>query len=486
MNETEIRERVRAALGDSAYPPHLTQRVATRLDQPSPRGPSPLLSLVAAILALLIVGTLVFVRIQSTARPLPAVTPHTQPTPQTSPGFTNWHLPEADVAAGQLSGAATRLDITSTSGGRSVTLIGAYADTARTVLVFRSMPQMGFVQASINDQTGFLNGSSTSGAGSAGDEIFILNMGPHPGPDGIAHLDATVNTVQPSLGVWKFSFDLRVQPATALTLSPLPVSLGSWKFSIEALEVTGDTVRFQVVIDGASVDDIFPGVSFTLSDASGKSFRTIGSDAGVTVPKQQLTSTTPKQTRVRVFWSRPDTAGDYTLVIKGGGSEYRGTVAIPAPVFPKPPKGIPTSPTQFPSAPERLTIDGVFAPGSITLGYPTQCGHGTGPSGSIFAFGTYFQVDQAWYLIAFSTDPTVKQYAGPGTYTARALIYPYAPYGADPIFAGTVQLKIDADRGSDRGSVSGTLTWIGAATHPYTVDVSGDWSCMPGPGLGPG
>ncbi|HKV89160.1 MAG TPA: hypothetical protein VJT78_14290 [Candidatus Dormibacteraeota bacterium] len=54
------------------------------------------------------------------------------------------------------------------------------------------------------------------------------------------------------------------------------------------------------------------------------------------------------------------------------------------------------------------------------------------------------------------------------------------------IFSGPVQLTVKADRGPDTGSVHGTLTWTGVESKPYTVTVGGDWSCTPGPALGPG
>ena len=89
MNESAIRERLRKAVGETSYPPGLTSRVEARLTQPvqEPRQSAPrTMALLAALLAVVIVATLVF-----TARALHGSKPSTVPggtraVPTSQPG----------------------------------------------------------------------------------------------------------------------------------------------------------------------------------------------------------------------------------------------------------------------------------------------------------------------------------------------------------------------------------------------------------------
>lgn len=498
MNETEIRDRIRGALGDSRYPPQLTSRIGSHLgDPPRPEGHPLLLSGVALILAIAIIGTLVFARLESGShRITPAASPHASSTPAaTQPAQASSALPQADLDRAQLTGAGdlvTPFNLTSTKGDRTVTLIGAYADSSRIVLFFRTLPTAGFPNVSVYDDTGFLNASSSAGPASFGDDFFVLDTGPHPGSDGTAHLTATIDTfdsatpgsVQMERGPWTFNFRLPLAGSTRLALNPALTSVGHWKFTVEAMELTPTQIHFQAVIDGAAVEDV-KNDTVTLLDAAGGQVQPVTWSAATTVPKSQIGSVPPRSTRVNISWNRPPIASKYTLVIQGGGATYRGQLSVPAPAPASGgKKGAPPAPTDFPVASEQLGIDGAFSAG-ILSGHPTACGSGTGPDGTVFAFATYFQVDQAWYLIAFTTDPTVGQYRGPGTYPVKATIY---PLGGAPIFDGTARLTVTSDKrpGPQTGSVSGTLTWTGAATHPITVTVGGNWNCTWSQQLGPG
>lgn len=494
MRETEIRDRIHDAFGDAGYPHDLTRRIASHLGDPPPRqGPSQLLGLVAFIVALAIIGTLVLVRIQSSATPLPAVTPPSHPSPQAGPVAPSGHIPQADLDRAQLSTSGdmvTPLDLTSTNNGRTVSLIGAYADHARTVLFFRTMPDAGFPMVEIDDDTGFLNAGSSAGAGIVADSYFVLDTGPHAGTDGAAHLKVTVrgfnapgNGPQFEQGNWTFSFSIPLQSTVGLPLDPPLTTVGTWKVTIEAMEVTSTLIHFQAVFDGAAVEDITEN-TVTLADQSGSPLTPTSYEAGTTVPKSQIGSVPPRNTRINVTWARPSTAADLTLTITGGGAQYRGVLHVAAPPVPTPSKGGGSVflPTIYPSATEDLRLEGAFS-AAIFNGNPNSCGAGSGPDRiMIYSFGVWFQVDQLWYLMIFNTDKAVGPYKGPGTYPVKADIYPYvAATGiGDPIFSGTVQLTVTDDRypGPQKGTVSGTLTWTGAATHAYTTKVSGSWSCM--------
>ena len=96
MNESMIRRRLRDAIGESAYPPHLTGRLAESLSRPAerPRIDTRMLALVAAMLAIALVVTILFggqvLRPRSSVPVMPPVTPPVvQPSsPGGCPSFT--------------------------------------------------------------------------------------------------------------------------------------------------------------------------------------------------------------------------------------------------------------------------------------------------------------------------------------------------------------------------------------------------------------
>src|ERR1700720_431589 len=93
MNDTEIRERLRAAIGEQSYPPDLSARAETRLKQPPAAGGYPrALGLVAAILAIAIVAALIGPRLFTLRGSV------TTPSPVAS------QVPEADLAVAGLGG----------------------------------------------------------------------------------------------------------------------------------------------------------------------------------------------------------------------------------------------------------------------------------------------------------------------------------------------------------------------------------------------
>ena len=163
---------------------------------------------------------------------------------------------------------------------------------------------------------------------------------------------------------------------------------------------------------------------------------------------------------------------------------------------------LPPGPNGYPPAAEQsLNFQGALN-AQVTTAYPSSCGAATGPGGELFSFAAYFQSQGTWYLIKFETDYVSRQYKRPGTYTVQAAIYsfraetssgivlmdPRALVGpADPNYSGSVQLTVTGYRaGRWVGSVSGTLDWTGSTTEKAQVNISGGWTCTPGPMTGPG
>jgi hypothetical protein len=485
MNESEIRNRVHVAFGEASYPASLGSRVAGRIAAPWPRRQPRVYGLVAAILAVLVIVSLMLTRF---AFGLPLgreQTPAIQTNQVVGPMSPNGQLPDADLRTANLSGPAadlvTRLNLTAVSNGRAMTVIGAYADSARTVIFVRSLPPPIAIQVQLYDQTGPLNYDGGGGSGSFGDADFEVAGPVHPDAGGIAHVNASINEAEigtPLVGTsgnWNFSFPLEVQPSTPLTAIPVLTSFGEAKVRVEALEATPSVVHFQAVVDGLSVEQVSTW-RVTLVDLNGNQAQP-GSSYTALVGNN-------KQSRMYFVWARP-AAGDYELRIDGSGSHYGGRLAVPAFVSQITRKGKAIQPTGFPSAYASLTMTGAYSQ-HIAGGHTSQCGRGSGVNtGELFAYAIWFEHD-GWYLLALSTDPAQRAYRGPGTYPGHAEVVPYAQFGTDPIFSGPIQLTISSDKGAYTGSVSGTLNWAGPPATGATTTVSGTWSCTPALGLGPG
>ena len=486
MNETEIRERLRAAVGEQSYPPDLAARAESRLKQPPAAAePNPrVLALVAAILAVAIVAALFGPRLLDFRN-------HGLGVPRgsvTSPNPATAQVPDADLAAAGLSGQGdlvTSLQITKQFGTSTVTVIGAYADPARTVLFFRT-PGLAYPMVAINDDYGLVNASSSGNRGAADDYVFVLDAGPRPGADGVAHLKVSVTGFQPPApgagstipANWTFSIQLPLQQSILVAAVPQRFLLGAWTVTLEVADATPSVVRAQVLIDGVSPGEIGANYPVTLVDAAGTPVAPIVESAAVTVPKGQLDSSNYKVTRLNAAWRRPATAVTYQLRFEGSGAVVKIPVNIPAPNT----KGGPVpAPTDFPAADQSLTLSGSLT-ANITTARPSSCGFGSGPNGALFDFAAYFQVGDTWYLIDFFTNTSAKQYSGPGTYEAIGSLYS----GGNLLFKGTAQLTVSSDRRPDAGSVSATLNGVEVVGSPKRLTVGGSWACSPGPNLGPG
>jgi len=252
-------------------------------------------------------------------------------------------LSPPDLEAASLAGVAdlvTPFELASTDNGRTVTLIAAYADTARTVLLFRENPDMGLPNASIDDDQGLINASSSAGPvrtpGVRRDYYFALDGGPRPGADGLAHLAISISGLNRwtpvgdvENGNWAFNVALNVQSGQALA-APNQFRLGAWKVTVETLELTPAVVHLQAVVNGASPEALVGpgrGAFVELIDAAGNPVRVVASGAGITVPKAQLNPMNYQNSRTNDEWLRP-AAGTYRLRFQGGGGRYEIPVVV--------------------------------------------------------------------------------------------------------------------------------------------------------------
>jgi hypothetical protein len=252
-------------------------------------------------------------------------------------------LPALDLEVAGLTPVAdlvTPFQLSSTDNGRTITLIAAYADTARTVFLFRESPDMGLPNVRVSDEQGLISVGGSAGPirspGFRGDYYVALDDPMHPGADGVAHLTVNISYLQiwaPTGGLvegnWAFSAALNVQPGHALA-TPNPFRLGAWKVTVETLEITPDVVHLQAVVNGASpvaLEGPGHGPFVELVDSAGNPVRRLVGGAGITVPKGQLNPVNYQNSRSRNAWLRP-AAGAYTLRFLGSGSRYEIPIVI--------------------------------------------------------------------------------------------------------------------------------------------------------------
>jgi len=228
VTEIEISDRIRTALGEAEYPSGLSASVAAHLARGGHRNNSARLqALSAAVLALLILAAVAVPRLArdyagwtSSARTVPVALPSPvisspSPTPKATPAS----LPVADLEAAGLAtnaGAVTLFDQSATDSGYTVTLIGLYAESSRTIVFLHVEPDLGFPGPV--SLAGALDASAMGNRGAPGDYVYRLAAGPRAGADGYADVTIIVFAHAPYAvpkrlpGNWVFTVRVRVQP----------------------------------------------------------------------------------------------------------------------------------------------------------------------------------------------------------------------------------------------------------------------------------
>src|SRR5438552_6821357 len=91
----------------------------------------------------------------------------TVPSVRQASSLTVTHpIPSLDLEVAGLTPVAesvTPFQISSIDNGRSIMLIGAYADTARTVFIFRETPDMGLPNVRVSDEQGLVSAGGSAG-----------------------------------------------------------------------------------------------------------------------------------------------------------------------------------------------------------------------------------------------------------------------------------------------------------------------------------
>ena len=296
------------------------------------------------VVRLLIGGSLILAacgRVSGTS-----LAPTVLPSVHTASALVVTHpIPPLDLQVAGLTPVAelvTPLQISSTDTDRTIMLLGAYADTARTVFVFRETPDMGLPNVRVSDEQGLVSAGGSAGPvhapGFRGDYYVTLDEGVHPGPDGVAHLTLNIAQLEiwsPAGGIvegnWAFTVAVNVQPGQILT-PPKPFWLGAWKVTVETLEITPDVVHLQALVNGVSnvaLEGPGHGPFVELVDGAGNPVTRLVGGAGITVPKGQLNPINYQNSRSYNEWLRP-VAGTYRLRFQGNG----GRIEIPVVIGP--------------------------------------------------------------------------------------------------------------------------------------------------------
>src|SRR6202023_256295 len=258
-----------------------------------------------------------------------ALAPTVLPSVHTASALVVTHpIPPLDLEMAGLTPVAelvTPLQISSIDNGRSIMLIGAYADTARTAFVFRETPDMGLPIVRVSDEQGLVSAGGSAGPihapGFRGDYYVTLDEGVRPGPDGVAHLTLSIAQLEiwtPAGGIvegnWALTVAVHVLPGQILT-APHPFWLGRWRGPVQTLELTPDVVHMVALVKGAApvaLEGPGHGPFVELLDSAGNPVRNLEGGAGITVPKGQVNPINYQNSRSRNEWLRP-AAGTYRL-----------------------------------------------------------------------------------------------------------------------------------------------------------------------------
>jgi len=222
----------------------------------------------------------------------------------------------------------TLLQVSGRYADHAVTLMGAYADPARLVMIFQISPHDAQPDlVSVTDDQGGQNSSMGSSTSPGGNFIWHIDVGPRPGAGGIAHLKAEVRWGLPTgnpaspVSALVLKFDLPVHKSVSLPAGS-PFHLGSWTVTIKTLQVTPATVHVEALFGGASGDLAGPDHLdlITVLDGTGTPLR------GVAGGGQIATGGWLAQFQ----WMRPVSAGTYQLRFHGNGATHTVNLEVPA------------------------------------------------------------------------------------------------------------------------------------------------------------
>jgi hypothetical protein len=309
------------------------------------RGPEAprLMALIAVLLALAIVISMLMVRGLHLLGPTPAgqygVTPcgavkyegaQLQPTAvATNNPSAATPISAAEFAATGVNSPSliTPLHVESKAADYDVTLVGAYADSARLVLIYHALPSdlMSYSAFGFYDgQESVVADPPVGGGGEVapGDYVEQIDAGPAASAGRVAHLLAYPPFYAAPL--WKF--DLPVQRSICFSTGG-PYQLGRRSVSFTKLEVTPSTLHIRALVADPSGQDLADLADLTVMavDQNGTRLPEVGEG----VREVGFSNDTPDWL-IDYQWMRPVGAGTYLLLFQATGATHTVTLDVPA------------------------------------------------------------------------------------------------------------------------------------------------------------
>lgn len=328
MTEAEVKGRLRRALDKVRHP----RRSETVLEvrQSLPRSPqrANIPGAVAMFLMLLVLLMLFEPRVAGdyyawqAARPAVANRPYL-PRP----------LPKADLDAAGLATVTDLVatpDLSVTSAGYMLTLIGLYADSAETIAIFHEDPDGGFPEGSVSDGEGPLTSAGGLASAARGDWVVRTFSGPRPAQDGTSRLRIWIGDLWDLhrgviRGKWIFDAAVDVQPGERLTQRP--VASAHYGVTSVTVEMTPAVIHLQALVNAAPANFGMP--LFRLVGVDGQVVGTLADIEGPASKPELLTGPSGAPTHVYELWRRSPGVGAYTLWVQGGESPLL-TLQLPA------------------------------------------------------------------------------------------------------------------------------------------------------------
>jgi hypothetical protein len=282
---------------------------------------------VVVALALAVVGGLLIAGYRSqTVTRVPSTEPTTRTTPAPTPASTPAGAqlaPETLRAAGleNVASLVVPLNVTTDNGGNPISLVAAYSDPARTVVVVRGISIRDGPGFGLADSHGLINSAMSSGSGAEGDAVVIWFAGLRADRDGKTDLRLQGQS-------WSLAARIPVQESQALA-APADVTVGGVSFHLATVGATPNCIHIVVLEQGAGLDQLNPPPStFRLTGPDGSQPRQLSGSGAVTTPKDKLNAETAKNVRLEASWLR-GAAGTYKLTISYAGDQKTIDLTVP-------------------------------------------------------------------------------------------------------------------------------------------------------------
>jgi hypothetical protein len=226
-------------------------------------------------------------------------------------------------------GTVTRVE----SGGRSLTLTGAFGDGDRTVVLLHMEPSFLPGNPFLTDEHGRVfaeTGGTGGGLPAAEDMVYYfeplppgghhLTLGwrPAPTPHPMDGANPPPGMV-PAPGDWTMRFPLSVHPSVLGTATPSSGSAGAVGIAITTVRAGDYSIHVHVRATGVTDTSEGGGIQLSLLDASGRSLEDIaGTGSG------QL----PSSVDLDHYWRSPG-PGVYRLVVTSDGRTFESQITLP-------------------------------------------------------------------------------------------------------------------------------------------------------------